>query len=232
WNVEDVLRCFNRKLEEKKIILIYGCGPSLVETVNKLQDKLNKRIFKISFNLAADGASMLLSEKGIPIDGIFTDLDGITKNEFHQTKFMIVHAHGDNLDKLDYFKDEIINFPNVIGTTQVKPDNDVLNPGGFTDGDRIIFFLRSLLRPYHVLFLIGMDFNKVIGRYSKPNMSKDEVGSPLKVKKLGYAVELIKWITERINNDIYFVNSEPLDGNLKYLSIQEFEELIGNKNNL
>jgi hypothetical protein len=226
WNLEEILYSFNEALEEKEMILIYGCGPSLEETVHKLYENFGKNLFKSTFNLAADGASILLREKGIPIDSIFTDLDGITENEFSFTKFIIIHAHGDNRDKLVSFKDYIINFPNVIGTTQVKSMGNVINPGGFTDGDRIIFFLRSLLKSYHRLFLIGMDFNNIIGRYSKPNMSKDEMGSTNKVKKLNYAAKLIKWVGKRISNQIYFVNSKPIENNFKSVSIKQFKEFL------
>jgi hypothetical protein len=103
---------------------------------------------------------------------------------------------------------------------------NVINPGGFTDGDRIIFFLRSLLKSYHRLFLIGMDFNNIIGRYSKPNMSKDEMGSTNKVKKLNYAAKLIKWVDKRISNQIYFVNSKPIENNFKSVSIKQFKEFL------
>ena len=93
--------------------------------------------------MVADGATRLLIEKRIPINAVFTDLDGITKANFDNTEFMIVHAHGDNIDKLTFFKNEIISFPNLIVTTQVEPIENVINSGGFTDGDRILFFITS-----------------------------------------------------------------------------------------
>ena len=60
-----------------------------------------------------DGATRLLIERRIPIDAIFTDLDGITKENFDKSEFIIVHAHGDNIARLKYFKNEILNFPTV-----------------------------------------------------------------------------------------------------------------------
>ncbi|GAI68912.1 unnamed protein product, partial [marine sediment metagenome] len=49
----------------------------------------------------------------------------------------------------------------VIGTTQVEPVENLVNSGGFTDGDRILSFISSLLLPKHELYLIGMDYYKL-----------------------------------------------------------------------
>ena len=152
-----------------------------------------KKIFNECINLAADGASIYLKNKGIPLHGIFTDLDGITNNEFNYADFMFIHAHGDNIAELREFEKEILNSKNIIGTTQVEPLDNMINAGGFTDGDRIFYFLRSLLSPDQILFLIGMDFGKTIGKYSKPEITNDEIGDSIKIKKLQYALELIEW---------------------------------------
>ena len=69
-------------------------------------------------------------------------MDGITIKEFQYASFNIIHAHGDNIKNLKLFKNEIIKFKNIIGTTQVEPDRNLVNPGGFTDGDRILYFLK------------------------------------------------------------------------------------------
>ncbi len=222
WNLEEILFSFKKSLQEKSFILIYGCGPTLEETVECLLEHKGKDIFKTSINLAADGASVFLKEKSIPINAIFTDLDGITINEFTYPKFLIIHAHGDNIDKIRFFRKSIIRFKKVIGTTQVEPNVNVINPGGFTDGDRILFFLRGLLAPFHKLFLIGMDFKNVVGKYSKLHLEKNQVGNPIKQKKLHYAVELINWIKKKIKNEIYFINSALRTNNFTNLSIKEF----------
>ena len=193
WRLERVLLSFKYLIQKKKRIFIYGCGPSLEETVDyvlKIQDKKN---FSKWVNLAADGAARLLTERKIHIDGIFTDLDGITKRDFNHSKFIIVHAHGVNIINLKHFKSEIINFPNVIGTTQVEPVENLVNSGGFTDGDRILSFISSLLLPKHELYLIGMDFKDIIGKYSKPEIEENHRASPIKLKKLQYAVQIIEW---------------------------------------
>ena len=82
--------------------------------------------------------------------------------------------HGDNIEQLRYFNDDIIKFEKVIGTTQVEPLTNLINPGGFTDGDRILFFLRTLISPFHRLFLIGMDFGSIVGKYSKINIIENQ----------------------------------------------------------
>ena len=226
WNLEEILKSFKDLIQSKSYILVYGCGFSLEITMEKFKDKL---FFNKSVNLAADGAAVLLKEKQIPVDGIFTDLDGITINEFNYPEFIIVHAHGDNIKKLKFFREKMINFKKIIGTTQVEPIKDILNPGGFTDGDRILFFIKSLLLPHHKIFLIGMDFNNIIGRYSKPDLTTHQVASPVKLKKLRYAIKLVEWFKTQVVNEIYFVNSK-FESNyfkdFKFLSISEFKKML------
>lgn len=222
WNLNKVLISFKDKILTKTGILVYGCGPSLEETINIIIKKKGIGFFENYINLAADGASILLRKKGIKIDAIFSDLDGITKNEFNYTNFNIIHAHGDNIERLKFFENEIISFENIIGTTQVEPVKNVINPGGFTDGDRILYFLRTLISSYHNVFLIGMDFGSVIGKYSKIEFKKNQNASPTKEKKLLYAEKLIKWLIRKVEYKIYFVNSKYLTEDFVYLSMKEF----------
>ena len=222
WKLNDVLNLFKKRILTRPSLLVFGCGPSLEKTVDIIWKKEGAFFFEDFINIAADGASILLREKGIKIDAIFTDLDGITKNEFEYAIFNIVHAHGDNIEKLQYFEDDIIKFENIIGTTQVEPLPNLINPGGFTDGDRILFFLRTLISPFHRLFLIGMDFGSIIGKYSKINIKVNQEANPIKLKKLIYALKVIKWLKKIIKNPIYFVNSEYITEDFVNLSIEEF----------
>ena len=226
WNLESVLLSFNYLIQKKKRIFIYGCGPSLEETVDYILEIQGKKYFSKWVNLAADGAARLLIERKIQIDGIFTDLDGINKRDFNHSKFIIVHAHGDNIINLQHFKSEIINFPNVIGTTQVEPVENLINSGGFTDGDRILSFISSLLLPKHELYLIGMDFNDIIGKYSKPEIQQNHKANPIKLKKLQYALQIFEWLLIRIKNPVYIINSKIISDNLKNLTLEMFEEKI------
>ncbi len=125
--------------------------------------------------------------------------------------------------KLKVFENDIRGFENIIGTTQVEPVSNVINPGGFTDGDRILYFLRSLLDPKHIIYLIGMDFSNVIGKYSKPEIKENKVGDDIKIKKLSYAVQLLEWLFERIDNPIYFLNSKKVSERFDYLSLEDFK---------
>ena len=224
--MEEILTTFQTIIKNKSNIIIYGCGPSLVDTVDILLKNVGKKLFSKCLNFAADGASVLLRERGIRINSIFSDLDGITIKEFNATDFMVIHAHGDNIDKLEFFKPEILKFKNIIGTTQVEPLENIINPGGFTDGDRILYFIRPLLLPSHKLFLIGMDFQDIVGKYSKLYFKHDKEGDPVKRKKLQYAVKLIKWLKNKIKNEIYFVNSSFKSEEFTYLSINDFINII------
>ena len=60
WSLEEILHSFKSLIQRKKFIFIYGCGPSLEETVDymiKIQGE--KKITK-AVNLVSDGAARLL----------------------------------------------------------------------------------------------------------------------------------------------------------------------------
>ncbi len=222
WNLETVLSSFQDDLLKKEFILVYGCGPSLEMTLDfLLRNNVDLNSEKI-FNIAADGASRLLKERYIKIEAIFSDLDGITTNEFIYPNFIVVHAHGDNIEKLKRFENEILEFEKIIFTCQVEPNDYVINHGGFTDGDRILFFLRSLLIPFHRIFLIGMDFMNKVGKYSKVGFQKSQKASKSKQKKLRYAAKLIDWLDEYIENEICYVNSQKTSKRYKNLDLVQF----------
>jgi len=224
WDFLGVLFSFCNTIKKKSPIYIFGSGPSLEDTINHIIDIKGITFFSRSLNLAADGASIYLKMKQIPIDGIFTDLDGITKNEFDYPSYMIVHAHGDNINKLLAFKEEIIKFNNLIGTTQAKPNNLLLNPGGFTDGDRILFFLRSMLSSTQKLFLIGMDFESIVGKYSKPHLQGNVVGNSTKIKKLTYAFDLLMWISTKIESEIILINSNTKSNFFRNIPLERIKD--------
>ncbi|MFX1234972.1 MAG: 6-hydroxymethylpterin diphosphokinase MptE-like protein [Promethearchaeota archaeon] len=229
YNLEKVLNSIKNLVNDKEIILIYGCGPSLEETMKFTLEIKGSHIFNNFINLCADGSSRFLRDNDIPVDIIFTDLDGITEREFLYSKFLIVHAHGDNINKLQAFEKLIINFDNIIGTTQVEPTKNVLNPGGFTDGDRVLFFLKSLLRPTQVVFLIGMDFDKIVGKYSKIDKLNNFKASRIKRKKLKYAKFLLEQIQKQIVCPIYYVNSTTKSKRIHNLTLSEFKEFVLDK---
>ncbi len=229
WNLEKVLVSLNNLIISKDIILVYGCGPSLEETIDYIIDTKGKEVFNNFLNFTADGASRLLRENEIHVDAVFTDLDGITDMEFYYSKFVVLHAHGDNLDKLQDFEKHIIKFENLICTTQVEPLENIINHGGFTDGDRILFFLKSLVSSEHKIFLIGMDFNKIIGKYSKIGKFKNFKGSKIKIMKLNYARKLIEWIQNKIECPIYYVNSTTKSKSFLNISLNSFKKSVLDK---
>ena len=224
YNLEEILLSFKENIQKKEHICVYGCGPSLEESVDFILSNLGKKFFSNCVNLAADGASRLLNERTIPIDGIITDLDGITKSDFSKAKFVIVHAHGDNTLLLERFKNAIINFTKIIGTTQAESTYNLINPGGFTDGDRILAFIISFLLPQQELYLIGMDFNDIVGNYSKPNHEKNYLADPIKFKKLQYALQIIEWLIPKIKIPLYLINTIPISDKLNYLTLEAFKE--------
>ena len=226
WNIDTILSSFQDFLSKKGVILVYGCGISLELTIKfLLKNDINLNNENI-LNIAADGASRLLKERKIEIGAIFSDLDGITANEFIYADYIIVHAHGDNLDKLKRFEKEILEFKNIIFTCQVEPDENIINPGGFTDGDRILYFLRSILNPSQRIFLIGMDFTNKVGKYSKLRYQKDHNASERKQKKLKYAEKLIDWLDNFITNEIYYVNSQKPSQKYENLDLNQFLKKI------
>ncbi|MBD3255261.1 MAG: DUF115 domain-containing protein [Candidatus Lokiarchaeota archaeon] len=226
WDSERVLKRFHEKLHQKENIMILGCGPSLETSLQTIIDIKGRDFFNQFIILAADGASILARKECLPLLGIFSDLDGISKKEFNYADFVIIHAHGDNIEKLNYFKQQIIKKQNIIATTQVRPRNSIYNPGGFTDGDRILYFISRLIDPNQRLFLIGMDFNEVVGKYSKPHNQENYSASPIKKEKLKIAVKLIEDLIKIIPNQLFFVNSKPSSKQFIYYNLETFYEVI------
>jgi 2-amino-4-hydroxy-6-hydroxymethyldihydropteridine diphosphokinase len=173
-----------------KTIFIIGAGPSLSKSLKYI--KKSKNITKI----VADGAVRALLEKNIMPDILVTDLDGDLKSikKIGKTQIpIIVHAHGDNYNKLEIVK----KFSNVIGTTQTKEFGKLKNFGGFTDGDRCVFLAEYFNASKIVL--IGMDFGQKIGRYSKHRV----INRRTKIKKLKFGKMIIEWFATKSKADLY-----------------------------
>ena len=196
-----------------------------MKTVNYILNTTIKEEFVNSIHLTADGATTFLKKLNLPVYAAFTDLDGILAEDFFYPNYIIVHAHGDNIHQLLNYKNEIVKAKNIIGTTQVEPCEKILNPGGFTDGDRILFFIKPFIKSDQNIFLIGMDFQDVIGQYSKPEYERNQKGSPTKIKKLDYAYKLISWLAERIDNKMYLLNSRLKIKNIESVPLSEIINL-------
>jgi len=132
---------------------------------------------------ASTAADRLLAE-GVPVDCIVTDLDKHPETVVRRTGEGVpvaVHAHGDNVDLLERYV-PACTASSVLPTTQAAPVGPVVNPGGFTDGDRAAFLADHL--GAESLSFLGWDFN-------------DESVDPMKARKLTWAQRLLSWLERR-----------------------------------
>lgn len=194
-------RAFN--IEELKVllsgqpVLVFGAGPSLEED---LRQCTNENLLKRCVVVSANGATTALLKlaKVVP-NVVVTDLDGKINDLLRASKLgsiMVVHGHGDNIDLLRKY---VPKFEKAIGTTQVDPEPNVYNFGGFTDGDRAVFLAVAM--GAKLVALAGMDLGRVMGKYSKKRVESVEV----KLLKLKLCRELLEWLASKVNVQLYNV---------------------------
>jgi len=179
-----------RDLIKDKPVFVIGAGPSLPSCISIL--KRHKKITKI----VADGATKAIIENGLKPDIVVTDLDGDIKSlkkAGRTNTIMVVHAHGDNSERINLVK----YFKNCIGTTQTKPIGKVNNFGGFTDGDRCVFLADNFKAKK--IILLGMDFGTRIGKYSKSKVENRTA----KITKLRRGKKLLEWLAKKSKSDLY-----------------------------
>ena len=177
-------------LIKNKPVFVIGAGPSLSSCISIL--KKHEKITKI----VADGATKALIENGLKPDIVVTDLDGDVislKKAGRTDTIMVVHAHGDNSEKMHLVK----HFKNCIGTTQTKPVGKVHNFGGFTDGDRCVFLANHFKAKK--IILLGMDFGTRIGKYSKIKV----INRTIKIAKLRRGKKLLEWLASKSKSELY-----------------------------
>ena len=199
-----------RDLIENKPVFVIGAGPSLPSCISIL--KKYKKITKI----VADGATKAMIENGLKPDIVVTDLDGdITslKKAGRTNTIMVVHAHGDNSERINLVK----YFKNCIGTTQTKPIGKVNNFGGFTDGDRCVFLADHFNAKK--IILLGMDFGTRIGRYSKNKVENRTT----KIAKLRRGKKLLEWLAKKSGSDLY--STTKIKGFTK-INLQKIDAII------
>ncbi len=128
--------------------------------------------------VAADGAAAVCLDAGIVPDVVVTDLDGPVPAEIAANArgaFIVVHAHGDNGAALEEW---VPQFPGALaGSWAGPPDDELLDVGGFTDGDRAAYLAAAA--GARSILLWGFDFDRV-----------DEPPGPVrerKRRKLGWA---------------------------------------------
>ena len=179
-----------RDLIKNRPVFVIGAGPTLPSCISIL--KRHKEITKI----VADGATKAIIENGLKPDIVVTDLDGDIKSlkkAGRTNTIMVVHAHGDNSERINLVK----YFKNCIGTTQTKPIGKVNNFGGFTDGDRCVF-LADYFKAKKII-LLGMDFGTRIGKYSKNKVENRTT----KIAKLRRGKKLLEWLAKKSKSDLY-----------------------------
>jgi uncharacterized Rossmann fold enzyme len=201
-----------RDLIQNKPVFVVGAGPSLPSCISIL--KKYKKITKI----VADGATRAIIENGLKPDIVVTDLDGDIKSlkKVGRTNtLMVVHAHGDNTDKIHLVK----NFKNCVGTTQTKPAGRVHNFGGFTDGDRCVFLANHFKAKK--IILLGMDFGTRIGKYSKVSV----VNRNTKIAKLRRGKKLLEWLVQKSESEFY--STTKISGFTK-INLRSIDNIITN----
>jgi hypothetical protein len=202
-----------KKLEKKiknQTVFVVGAGSSLVSSMPVL--KKYKNITKI----VADGATRALIENKIIPDVVVTDLDSdpeFLKKASKSGAIMIVHSHGDNIEKLSL----VSEFRNCIGTTEGRPLGHIRNFGGFTDGDRCVFLARYFKAKKIILF--GMDFGARIGRYSKIKV----IDRNVKLRKLQHAKKLLEWLASKDSSGLYA--TKPIKGFIR-IHASDLEKIV------
>lgn len=201
------LNRLERKIKNKTVFVI-GAGPSLGSSLPYLKK------FRNFTKIVADGATQALIENEIIPDIVVTDLDGnmeSLKRAAELKSIMIVHAHGDNINRLPH----AISFKYCLGTTEDKPFGKIRNFGGFTDGDRCVFLANHF--GASKIILIGMDFGTHIGKYSKEGVYNKSI----KLKKLRKGKSLLEWLASKSHAGLY-TTSQPIIGfkNIKLVDLQ------------
>jgi len=159
-----------------QIVAIAGAGPSLEREAD--------RAASADAVLAASTAVDRLHDEGVTVDAMVTDLDKNPETGRELTESgtpVAVHAHGDNRPAL---RERVprLAVEWVLPTTQAAPAGPVVNPGGFTDGDRAAF-LADHCGAAELRFA-GWDFD-------------DPSVDPLKAHKLDWAERLLRWLERR-----------------------------------
>ena len=197
-------------LVKDKTVFVIGSGPSLSTAIPILKN------FKKTIKIAADSSVKLLVDNGIIPDIVITDLDGDESilKKIGKKSIFIVHAHGDNIEKLEFVK----KFTKCIGTTQSNPFEKIQNFGGFTDGDRGVFLANHFDAKKIVLF--GMDFGEKIGRHSNTKKSERKI----KLMKLHRGELLLEWLSTITKSEL-FTTSKPIKG-FKKISYKNVDIII------
>ena len=187
YDPESKIKSIERAMVDKSLYF-FGAGPNLIDHLKSIKDEIKSNRNKY-FVVAADGSARALRKFSIVPNLIFSDLDGLNYDQIDyflkQHSIIIIHGHGDNVEKIQAFKSLLLTpNENIICTTQVKSRYPIINPGGFTDGDRSIYFCHNLAPIDRNFTLFGYEFEQKIGAFSKNEYTQDQEITPIKEKKL------------------------------------------------
>ncbi len=163
-------------------VYVVGAGPKCLEELMSLDVEPDALI-------AADGAMRCCLEAGFRPHVVVTDLDGLRPEDLkYEDVVYVVHAHGDNVDKLLRYVASIEG--RLLGTTQCVQVGKLRIYGGFTDGDRAAYLANFF--GARTIKLVGFDLRSgLVGKYSKPTMAADSHATPTKLRKFKWAERLL-----------------------------------------
>lgn len=191
----------DRYLDYQSSVLLCRMFQSTKRKLPDLSGSMGKRSiiigpYKISGNLPdidqnttviVAGSSIMNYDLREPPNFIVTDMDGDLDKVFVYSSMgstVVFHAHGDNISAIiDNFSR--INGP-IIPSCQVYDHADVNNFGGFTDGDRSVFFANFLKSPRIDIYGFKMD----------DPIAKSHDLVETKRKKLEFAWDLIDFLKD------------------------------------
>jgi uncharacterized Rossmann fold enzyme len=154
----DVLKKISPKFRVKNLTKFEGAKVMIVGGARCIKKELYM-VEEVDKIIAVSTAADVLLEEGVKIDMMVTDLDKNPGTSVRLSKRKIpvaIAAHGDNIECLRKWVPKCdLNY--VIGTTQVEPIGNIVNYGGFTDGDRAAF-LGDVLGADEIIFA-GWDFD-------------------------------------------------------------------------
>ena len=131
-------------------VWIVGNSPEVLEELDKIS-----------------GGKVIVAGKAIErvhgfinFDVLVTDMDESTEKilEAEKKAVLVLHAHGDNIERV---REVVPLIGEFVGTTQTEPFNRIYNFGGFTDGDRAV--LLAMHFKAEKINLIGFDFERARG---------------------------------------------------------------------
>ena len=154
----DVLKKISPKSRVESLTKFEGAKVMIAGGARCIKNELDM-VEGVDKIIAVSTAADVLLDEGVKIDMMVTDLDKNPSTSVSLSKRKIpvaIASHGDNIEYLRKWVPKCdLNY--VIGTTQVEPIGNIVNCGGFTDGDRAAF-LGDVLGASEMVF-VGWDFD-------------------------------------------------------------------------